>query len=119
MCAALHASRREFRMDIDKGQRDKSSFLLHHALYRLINGPLGMEDGFVTIQKAQDVMLASMCRELARVYLHDIVVISKALHNHIARAGHVQRLSYKTGTSFKPNKSRLSTDTVNFLGQFI
>lgn len=91
----LDASSKYWQIEIDERNRDKTTFISHHGVYRFQRIPFGLNNALETFQKAMDVIPASARRQLALIYLEDIFVFSKSPVDYKGQVRHVLRLLHE------------------------
>lgn len=82
----LGANNGNLQIKINAPDRDKTAFVYHGGLYRFERMPFGLQNALSTFQRTIDVILFTVRRQFALVYLDDIMVFSKAPEEHITHS---------------------------------
>lgn len=82
-------------MKIDEYYRDKTTFTLHHGLYRFKRIPFELENTSTTFQSTMYVIAASKGRQ------RSFSVLLKSPADHTEHICRVSRLLYKEEVTFK------------------
>lgn len=104
--STLDANSGYWLIEIENGDRDKTAFTSHYALYLLVCMPFGLKNAIVTFQRAMDVVLASMKWQLALVYLDEIIAFLRTPKEHIVHVRRTLQLLYEAGVNVKLKKCK-------------
>lgn len=72
----LDACSKNWNIEINDADKDKTASSSHHVLYCFVRMPIGLRNALHTLQHTMDVILYSIKWQLAFDYLNDIVVFS-------------------------------------------
>lgn len=82
MFSTLHANLKDWKFEKDDKGVNETLFVTHHKLLKYTHMPLEQRNVLVTLQRAMDVILASVKRQFALVFVHNNIVFSKAPKGH-------------------------------------
>ena len=82
----LDCNSRYWQVEITEEDLDKTTFASHSGLYRFLRMPFGLKNAPATFQRAVDIILSRVKWETALVYLDDVIVYSRTVTEHMARA---------------------------------
>ena len=94
---------------------DKTSFISHYGLYRFRRIPFGLMNAPGNFQRACDIILASVKRKHALVYLDDVIVYLDTLEEKFDHLDSVLRLLRDTGSTLKLPKCHFFKTSVDYL----
>lgn len=106
-------------MEIAAEDRDKTAFVSHHGLFRLIQILFGLKNAPGTFQCAMDVSLSRVKWQFTLFYLDDIVVFSRLPNERIDQVRQVLTLLRNAGVTLKLRKCEFFTNSIDFLGHVI
>lgn len=101
-------------VDADKG---KTAFPLHHGLYRFMRTPFSLQNAPLIFQHTMDVILPSVKRQFALVYIKDFVSFSKTLEQQIDNVSKILLIFYNARVTLKLNKCNIISNTIDLLYQ--
>lgn len=79
----------------------KTEFGTHHELFCYIRMPFGLNNIPATLQRADNVILASVKWKFAFVYIDDIIIISRPQQQHLEHADEELRWIKEAGMTIK------------------
>lgn len=79
----------------------------------------GFENGSVTLKRVKDVILATVNAQFVIFYLHDIIIFSKTILEHVNHVLQLVQLLSDAGITFELKKCWFFTDTVDCLVHII
>lgn len=80
------------QLEMDEKDADQTAFVTHHGLYWYTKMPFGPKNASKTFQGAMNVILASVERQCAIVYINDVIIFFKSLGEHVTHIEEVLRL---------------------------
>lgn len=78
----LYASSGYWHCEVDKCNRDKTTFSSHMGLFRYVRMPFGLKNAPATFQRALDIILSQVKRQFALVYQDDVTIYSRSVQEH-------------------------------------
>lgn len=82
--STLDASSRYWKREVNKTNRQRTAFTSPGCLYQFAMMPFGLKKALATFQRVIIIVLPSVERQFALVYLDDINIFSKTPQEHIA-----------------------------------
>ena len=108
-----------WQIPVDHGDQDKTTFTTHCGSYRYKRMPFGLKNAPATFQRALDIILSGVRRQICLVYLDDVIVFSKDQETHLDHLDTVLSLLRNEGVSLKLKKCFFFRPKVDYLGHVI
>uniref|UniRef100_A0A0G4F828 Reverse transcriptase domain-containing protein n=1 Tax=Chromera velia CCMP2878 TaxID=1169474 RepID=A0A0G4F828_9ALVE len=95
---------------------EKTAFVTPFGLYEFTKMPFGLVNAPSVFQRAMNLVLAGLSRDLALVYIDDIIVFSQSHDEHIQDLREVLGLVRKANLKLKLEKAQIAMTEVEYLG---
>lgn len=119
MFSALDASSGDWRIEVEKRDRNMTSSTSYYGLYRFTRILFDLKHTPGTFHSGMDVILAFLRWQFALDLFDDIVVILKSAKKQIEQVRRVLRLLYETRTTLKRKKCEIFAANIDYLGHVI
>lgn len=104
---------------LKQGDRQKSAFVTHNALYKFVRMLFGLCNTPATFQRLIQRVLAGLEYECCFVYLDDILLASQTFQEHLLHLREVFNRFRDAHLYLKPKKCQLLKERVLFLGHVV
>jgi hypothetical protein len=108
-----------WQAEIMPEDRDKTSFVTRHGIFRFKVLSFGLVNAPALFQRLMDLVLSRMTWNGCLVHLDDIVVYGNTFEEHLDRLADVLRRTEQTNLKLNPQKCRLFQRQITFLGHVI
>uniref|UniRef100_A0A0G4GBP0 Reverse transcriptase domain-containing protein n=1 Tax=Chromera velia CCMP2878 TaxID=1169474 RepID=A0A0G4GBP0_9ALVE len=98
---------------------EKTAFVTPFGLYKFTKMPFVLVNAFSVFQRAINLVLAGLSRDLALVYVDDIIVFSRSHDEHIQDLREVLGLVRKANLKLKLEKAQIAMTEVEYLGHTV
>uniref|UniRef100_A0A0G4HBK7 Reverse transcriptase domain-containing protein n=1 Tax=Chromera velia CCMP2878 TaxID=1169474 RepID=A0A0G4HBK7_9ALVE len=98
---------------------EKTAFVTPFGLYEFTKMPFGLVNAPSVFQRAMNLVLAGLSRDLALVYVDDIIVFSRSHDKHIQDLREVLNLMRKANLKLKLEKAQIAMTKVEYLGHTV
>lgn len=102
--STLDASSSYCPIRVEESDRDMSSYISHHGLYRFTKVPFGLGNTSGTFERTMDVIRSFIKWQNVILYLDEFVVVSKTSARHIEHGPSVLTLFQDAGATLKLKK---------------
>ncbi|KAE8217294.1 hypothetical protein CF319_g8588 [Tilletia indica] len=117
--SSLDAIRGYHQMPVRESDRWKTAFVCHRGLYQYKTVPFGLKNAPAVFQRLMDRILGSLRWQHAVVYIDDIVIASRSLHEHAEALSTLLRTATAVGLRFSPGKCTFAVPSLVLLGRKI
>jgi hypothetical protein len=105
-----------WQIEIEEKDKTKTAFTTEDGHYEFNRIPFGLANALKTLQHFLDIVLRPVKTKFAMVYLDDVILLSKAIKDHLNRLRSVFHLLQKAGLKIKPSKCIFLQREVEYLG---
>eukprot|EP00820_Chromera_velia_P028323 Cvel_11597.t2-p1 / transcript=Cvel_11597.t2 / gene=Cvel_11597 / organism=Chromera_velia_CCMP2878 / gene_product=Retrovirus-related Pol polyprotein from transposon, putative / transcript_product=Retrovirus-related Pol polyprotein from transposon, putative / location=Cvel_scaffold733:68247-69176(-) / protein_length=310 / sequence_SO=supercontig / SO=protein_coding / is_pseudo=false len=98
---------------------EKTAFVTPFGLYKFTKMPFGLVNAPSVFQRAMNLVLTGLFRDLAFVYIDDIIVFSRSHDEHIQDLREVLGLVRKANLKLKLEKAQIAMTEVEYLGHTV
>jgi len=95
---------------------EKTAFVYHDGAYKYKRMPFGLTNAPAAFQRALDIILSGVKRQICLIYLDDVIVHSKMQKKHIGHVYRVLRLLRNADGTLRLPKFRFFRKTVQCIG---
>ncbi len=106
------------QVEVRQSDREKTAFSCPFGKFQYRRMPFGLTNAPSVFQRAMDVVLSG-CRKCSRVYIDDILVVSKSWKEHMADLECVFSALAEAGLKCKISKCEFGREKLEFLGHQI
>lgn len=111
--STVDAKRGYWQVEIKETDRNRTTFVSHHVLYRFIRMAFGPRNALGTFQRPTDVILPTLRWQFALVYLDDSVMLSRFAQVHIGHVHNVLTIVHNAGGTLELKKCEFFTKTID------
>lgn len=97
---------------VDEKDREKTAFRTHVGLHQFKRMPFGLKTGPSVFQRLTD-------RQIALVYIDDIIIYSRDFSSHLADVDTILKLVIKSGITLSPKISYVAHHSIKALGHSV
>lgn len=98
---------------------EKTAFTVNNGHYEYVRMPFGLKNAPSTFQRVMDNVLKEYLYKFCFVYMDDIVIFSKSLHEHLVHVKHIFKKFREFNLKVQLDKSEFLRKEVAFLGHVI
>jgi hypothetical protein len=113
LCSGFHQIR------MAPGEEFKTAFQTHHGHFEYRVMPYGVIGGPATFQTVMNVILSSLLRVCAVVFIYDILIYSKTWEDHLQHISVVLTILQKHKFHVKLSKCAFAQQKISYLGHII
>lgn len=95
---------------------EKTAFSVPHGHFEFVRMPFGLKNAPATFEKLMDNILRPFLYKFCFVYMDDVIIFSKSLHEHLVHVATIFETFRKTNLKVQLDKSEFLTKEVAFLG---
>ena len=106
-------------MEVDETNRHKTAFCTMEGLFQFRVVPFGLCNAPASFQRLMDLVLAGLQWSDCLVYLDDVIVLGRAIVEHLHNLQLVLQCFREAGLRLKPSKCSFFQSQVNYLGHII
>uniref|UniRef100_A0A0G4FB05 Reverse transcriptase domain-containing protein n=1 Tax=Chromera velia CCMP2878 TaxID=1169474 RepID=A0A0G4FB05_9ALVE len=99
--------------------REKIAFVTPFGLYEFLRMPFGLVNAPSEFQRAMTLVLAALPREIAMVYVDDVIVFSRSHAEHLHDLREVFQLVRAAGLKLRLEKAQIGKREVEYLGHSV
>ena len=107
------------QIEMDPEDRRKTAFITRYGLFEYTRMPFGLCGAPGTFQRAMECVLKGLQWKMVLIYLDDVIVASRNLHEHIVHLEEVLQRFRESNLKLKPSKCSFFQASVLFLGHRI
>lgn len=107
-----------YQVEVDEEDRDKTCFICPFGKFRFRRMPFGLTNAPAVFQRLMDEVLVD-CVEFSKVYIDDILVVSKDWNEHLCHLRKLLGVLRDAGLTCKRSKCSFGKKTLEFLGHQI
>jgi hypothetical protein len=115
----MHVSSGFWNIPLKESDKEKTAFVTPFGLYEFERMPFGLVNAPASFQRAMQILLSGLPREMAMVYIDDIIVFSKSFDEHIDDLRVVLERLQSAGLKLKVSKIQFALPQVKYLGHII
>ena len=108
-----------WQVAVNPGDKEKTAFITPYGLYQFKVMPFGMCNAPATFQRLMERVLAGLHWTSCLVYLDDIIVFSRTVHEHLQQLREILARLRGAGLKVNPTKCHLLQSRVSYLGHVI
>lgn len=98
---------------------EKTAFSVNNGHYEYLRMPFGLKNAPSTFQRAMDSILKEFINKFCLVYMDDIIVFSKSLHDHLIHLRQIFQKLREHNLKVQLDKTEFLQKEVPFLGHII
>uniref|UniRef100_A0A0G4HDF6 Reverse transcriptase domain-containing protein n=1 Tax=Chromera velia CCMP2878 TaxID=1169474 RepID=A0A0G4HDF6_9ALVE len=119
--SALDYTSRFYQLLLKLEDREKTAFVTLFGLYEFLRMPFGLVNTLSEFQRAMTLVLAALPREIAMVYVDDVIVFSRSHAEHLRDLREVFQLVRAAGLRLKLRleKAQIGKREVEYLGHSV
>ena len=107
------------QIEVDPKDVPKTAFSVENGHYEYLRMPFGLKNAPSTFQRVMDNILMGIQNEKCAVYMDDIIIYSRTIHEHISRLNEVFSRLRKANLKIQPDKCEFLRKEVAYLGHII
>ena len=107
------------QLPIDEADQPKTAFTTPQGRFQFTKLPFGMLNASFQFQRAIEQVLKDALKEIARVYIDDIIVHSENFKQHIKDLDKVLKLLIKGGVRLSVEKCKIAKNEIKYLGYIV
>ena len=108
-----------WQVGLTEQAKEKSAFVTNSGLFQWTVMPFGLCNAPSTFERLMEKVLAGLTWQICLVYLDDVIVYSRTVHEHIDRLESILQRLIEAGLKLKPKKCFLFRKQVAFLGHVV
>uniref|UniRef100_A0A0G4ID75 Reverse transcriptase domain-containing protein n=1 Tax=Chromera velia CCMP2878 TaxID=1169474 RepID=A0A0G4ID75_9ALVE len=108
-----------WQIGMRKQDKEKTAFVILFGLYQFKVMAQGLINAPATFQRAMQLVLLGLPRELALMYIDDLIVFSKDFNSHLEDLWTLLDRVRKCGLKLKVEKAQFALSEVKYLGFFL
>ena len=111
-----------WQVPLRKKDREKTGFACELGLYQWKRMPFGLCNATATFQRLMAQALTRVTKKygnLVMCYVHDVVIATPTLEDHIDRLDEVFGCIKRAGLKCKPSKCEILRDSIKYLGRMV
>uniref|UniRef100_A0A0G4GRB8 Reverse transcriptase domain-containing protein n=1 Tax=Chromera velia CCMP2878 TaxID=1169474 RepID=A0A0G4GRB8_9ALVE len=105
-----------FQLKMHKADAEKTAFVTPFGLYEFTRMPFGLVNAPSIFQRVMTLLLAGLTRDIALVYIDDIIVFSRLHAEHLRDLREVLGLVRQANLKLKLEKAQIVLREVEYLG---
>ncbi|GJQ86388.1 hypothetical protein Trydic_g8478 [Trypoxylus dichotomus] len=118
-CSTLDLAQGFHQIEMDPESIEKTAFVVNNGHYEYIRMPFGLKNAPSTFQRVMDNVLREYLHKFCFVYMDDVVIFSKSLHQHLAHIRQIFQKLKEYNLKVQLDKSEFLRKEVGFLGHVI
>lgn len=107
------------QIEVDPKDTEKTAFSVENGHYEFLRMPFGLKNAPSTFQRIMDSILLGIQNERCAVYMDDILIYSRTIHEHLSRLREVFTRLRKANLKIQPDKCEFLKKEVAYLGHLI
>ena len=107
------------QIEMDPKSIEKTAFTVNNGHYEYLRMPFGLKNAPSTFQRVMDNVFRDYLYKFCFVYVDDIVIFSKSLHDHLIHVRQVFEKLKQHNLKVQLNKSEFFSKNIAFLGHVI
>jgi RNase H-like domain found in reverse transcriptase/Reverse transcriptase (RNA-dependent DNA polymerase) len=107
------------QIEVDSNSIEKTAFSVNNGHFEYLRMPFGLKNAPATFQRMMDEILKEYLYRFCFVYMDDIVIFSKSLHDHIIHIKMIFQKLRNVNLKIQLDKSEFLCKEVAFLGHLI
>jgi len=108
-----------WKVPLRKKDQEKTAFTTNCGIYHLLSMPFGLTNAPATFQRALDIFLSGLERQICLVYLDDVIIFSANVEQHVKDVDTVLHRLHEAGDTLNSNKCTSFCDEVECLGHIV
>eukprot|EP00820_Chromera_velia_P026003 Cvel_1687.t2-p1 / transcript=Cvel_1687.t2 / gene=Cvel_1687 / organism=Chromera_velia_CCMP2878 / gene_product=Retrovirus-related Pol polyprotein from transposon, putative / transcript_product=Retrovirus-related Pol polyprotein from transposon, putative / location=Cvel_scaffold60:134955-138176(-) / protein_length=1074 / sequence_SO=supercontig / SO=protein_coding / is_pseudo=false len=105
-----------FQLKMHEADAEKTAFVTPFGLYEFTRMPFGLVNAPSIFQRVMTLLLAGLTRDIALVYIDDIIVFSRSHAEHLRDLREVLGLVRQANLKLKLEKAQIALREVEYLG---
>ena len=107
------------QIEMDPKSIEKTAFSINNGHYEYLRMPFGLRNAPSTFQRVMDNILREYLHKFCFVYMDDVVIFSKSLHDHLVHLQLIFKKFRQYNLKIQLDKSEFLCKEVAFLGHVI
>uniref|UniRef100_A0A0G4IF54 Reverse transcriptase domain-containing protein n=1 Tax=Chromera velia CCMP2878 TaxID=1169474 RepID=A0A0G4IF54_9ALVE len=107
------------QLSLKEEDREKTAFITPFGLFKFLRMPFGLINAPALFQQAMTLVLASLLREIALVYVDDVIIFSRSHAEHLQDLREVFTLVHAAGLKLRLEKAQIRKAQVEYLGHTV
>lgn len=107
------------QIEMHENSIEKTAFTVNHGHYEYTRMPFGLKNAPSTFQRVMDNVLKEFLYKFCFVYMDDVVIFSKSLHDHLVHLKMIFNKFREYNLKVQLDKSEFLRKEVSFLGHVI
>ena len=108
-----------WQVGVDPKDRPKTAFIIRKGLFHFRVLPFGLCNAPATFERLMETVLAGLQWDICLKYINDIIVYGKTFEEALKNLESVFERLRQAGLKLKPQKCKLFSKSVSFLGHVI
>uniref|UniRef100_A0A0K6S771 Reverse transcriptase domain-containing protein n=1 Tax=Chromera velia CCMP2878 TaxID=1169474 RepID=A0A0K6S771_9ALVE len=108
-----------FQLKMHETDAEKTAFVTLFGLYEFTRMPFGLMNAPSIFQRMMTLLLAGLTRDIALVYIDDIIVFSRSHKEHLRDLREVLGLVRQVNLKLKLEKAQIALREVEYLGRSV
>uniref|UniRef100_A0A0G4H824 Reverse transcriptase domain-containing protein n=1 Tax=Chromera velia CCMP2878 TaxID=1169474 RepID=A0A0G4H824_9ALVE len=104
---------------LDPDDAEKTAFITPFGLFEFVRMPFGLMNAPAIFQRAMSMVLAALLRDIALVYVDDVIVFSRGHQQHLQDLREVFLLVRVAGLKLRLEKAQIGKVEVEYLGHTV
>uniref|UniRef100_A0A0G4H948 Reverse transcriptase domain-containing protein n=1 Tax=Chromera velia CCMP2878 TaxID=1169474 RepID=A0A0G4H948_9ALVE len=104
---------------LDPDDAEKTTFITPFGLFEFVRMPFGLVNAPTIFQRAMSMVLAALPRDIALVYVDDVIVFSRGHQQHLQDLREVFLLVRVAGLKLRLKKAQIGKVEVEYLGHTV
>ena len=108
-----------YQIQMSENSIEKTAFTVNHGHFEYVRMPFGLKNAPSTFQRVMDNIFREYLGKFVMVYMDDIVIFSKSLHDHLLHLKQIFEKLRQYNLKVQLDKSEFLRKEVEFLGHVV